>query len=98
MKKLLFISNGYGEDAISAKIAITLQKKASFCSLAAFPTVGDGKIYEEKGIPLAGRGVTLPSEGFVRSFKDLALDLKSGLFHFHRSEKAEKDLYRGTAV
>jgi len=79
MKKLLFISNGYGEDAISAKIAITLQKKASFCSLAAFPTVGDGKIYEEKGIPLAGRGVTLPSEGFVRSFKDLALDLKSGL-------------------
>jgi len=80
-KKLLFISNGYGEDAVSAQIAITLQKKAPLLYISAFPTVGDGKNYEERGIPLAGMGIRLPSEGFIRSFKDFIVDMKSGFIH-----------------
>lgn len=79
-QRLLFISNGYGEDIIAAHIARTIQSLYPDMTVCAFPTVGGGDFYSTKHIPLAGQGAYLPSEGFVRSLKDFARDVKNGFF------------------
>jgi len=78
--RILFISNGYGEDNVAAHIAGELQRKYPTLAVSGFPTVGSGRFYTESGIPLAGEGVRMPSEGFVRSAKDLLRDMSRGLF------------------
>lgn len=62
MIDFLFISNGYGEDAIAAGIAKLLPPNQS---VAGFPMVGEGKAYEGEGIPviagfppLSGAGIS----------------------------------------
>ncbi len=79
-KKILFISNGYGEDNIAANVASELRKQNPQCKIGGFPTVGHGKFYNELNIHLAGRGIELPSEGFVRSIKDFVNDVRDGFF------------------
>lgn len=76
--RVLFVSNGYGEDTVSARIAKGLAEVEPGYQIRGFPTVGGGKNYTEAGIELAGRGPELPSEGFVRSLKDLLTDVKNG--------------------
>jgi len=78
--RLLFISNGYGEDIIAARIAQKIHTLYSSLTVAAFPTVGQGAFYEKIGIRLAGAGAKLPSEGFVRSPKEFIKDVKNGFF------------------
>jgi uncharacterized protein (TIGR03492 family) len=78
--RVLFISNGYGEDNIAAHIAGELQHKYPTLTVSGFPTVGSGRFYNENSIPLAGEGIRMPSEGFVRSAKDLLRDMSRGLF------------------
>jgi len=79
--KFLFISNGYGEDNVSAHIARVFPQYFPGCTVHGYPTVGGGKFYSDSGIGLAGRGPDLPSEGFVRSFRDLFNDILNGFFH-----------------
>ncbi len=79
--KFLFISNGYGEDNVSAHIARVFPQYFPGCTVNGFPTVGGGKFYTDSGIELAGRGPNFPSEGFVRSFRDLFNDILNGFFH-----------------
>lgn len=79
-RKILFISNGYGEDAVSTHIAKALYKKTPELVIRGFPTVGTGRFYKESGFELAGSGLEMPSEGFVRSFKSLNRDITNGLF------------------
>jgi uncharacterized protein (TIGR03492 family) len=79
--RFLFISNGYGEDNVSAHIARVFPQYFPGCTVSGFPTVGGGKFYTDSGIDLAGRGPDLPSEGFVRSYKDLFNDILNGFFH-----------------
>jgi len=76
--RLLFISNGYGEDIIGAHIAQKIHVMYPHLPVAAFPTVGHGDFYDRVGIKLAGRGAELPSEGFVRSLKEFFRDVKNG--------------------
>lgn len=77
--KFLLVSNGYGEDNIAAHIGSKLLELNSSSKVYGFPTVGDGKFYRENNIPLLGRGLSMPSEGFVRSIGLLLADLSSGL-------------------
>jgi uncharacterized protein (TIGR03492 family) len=67
----LFLSNGYGEDAIAAKIAEVLKDERRS---AAFPLIGRGISYENKGIPVLMSFSELPSAGV-----SLFQDFKSGL-------------------
>ena len=78
--RVLFVSNGYGEDNVAAHVAGELQRKYPALLVSGFPTVGNGRFYTENGIPLAGEGIRMPSEGFVRSAKDLLRDMSRGLF------------------
>jgi uncharacterized protein (TIGR03492 family) len=79
-KKILFISNGYGEDVVSARVAKAFLERHPACTVLGFPTVGRGAFYEETGIRLAGKGPELPSEGFVRSPRDFFRDVAHGFF------------------
>jgi len=78
LKNILFVSNGYGEDIVSAHIAAEYQEQNPGAVIKAYPTVGQGNFYTQKGIELAGFGADLPTEGFIRSFKDFISDLKHG--------------------
>ena len=77
---ILFISNGYGEDNVAAHIAKEFLNQYSDYRIAGYPTVGQGKFYDQLGVPLAGRGISLPSEGFVRTPKDFFKDVIHGFF------------------
>jgi len=78
-KKILFLSNGYGEDNVSAYIAKKLKEKNPDFIIKGFPSVGEGKFYQELGLKLAGRGTNLPGEGFIRNIKDFFIDINNGL-------------------
>ena len=79
-KRILFVSNGYGEDNVAAHIAQEYRTLFPGHRLAGYPTVGQGRFYEQLGIQLVGRGIDLPSEGFVRSPRDFFIDIWNGLF------------------
>jgi len=77
MKKILFISNGHGEDAIAATIIRDLPKDLS---TTAMPLVGEGKAYDELGIEIIGPRKKMPSGGFIyHNSSNLINDLTSGL-------------------
>ena len=79
--KLLFISNGHGEDAIGGRLAQEFRKLAPNLELAAVPIVGRGMPYERAGIPLLGPRWELPSGGFTFTSLDLLLgDWRDGMY------------------
>jgi len=80
VRSILFISNGYGEDNVAAHIAQEFLSQYPDYRITGYPTVGQGKFYDQLGIPLAGRGISLPSEGFVRTPKDFFKDVIQGFF------------------
>jgi uncharacterized protein (TIGR03492 family) len=65
---------------MAAHIAKKIQELDPDCTVAGFPTVGQGKSYSAAGIELAGRGAELPSEGFVRTLKTFMRDVRNGFF------------------
>jgi uncharacterized protein (TIGR03492 family) len=78
--RVLLISNGHGEDQISAVLGKSLAEVAPELALSALPLVGSGQAYLEQGIPLLMQGENLPSGGFSRnSLKNLWMDIKAGL-------------------
>ena len=78
--KILLISNGYGEDNVAAHLGLKLKEIFPEFTVDAFPTVGKGKFYLTCGIQVVGHGPELPSEGFIRSFKDFIVDVLNGFF------------------
>jgi uncharacterized protein (TIGR03492 family) len=79
--KLLFISNGHGEDAIGGRLAQEFRKLAPNLELAAVPIVGRGMPYERAGIPVLGPRWELPSGGFTFTSFDLLLgDWRDGMY------------------
>jgi uncharacterized protein (TIGR03492 family) len=79
--KLLFISNGHGEDAIGGRLAQEFRKLAPNLELAAVPIVGRGMPYERAGIPVLGPRWELPSGGFTFTSLDLLLgDWRDGMY------------------
>lgn len=78
--RILFMSNGHGEDLIAARIIQDLRNEPGM-DIRALPIVGTGAAYTAINIPLILAGCNLPSGGFVRNgFDKLMMDLRAGLF------------------
>src|SRR5690625_1533806 len=78
--RILFLSNGHGEDQIGSLLALRLQEKAPWLAPEAFPLVVAGHPYRNAACPLLGPARALPAGGLpMHSFGNLMADLKSGL-------------------
>ncbi len=94
--KILFLSNGHGEDLIAARLIKEMPQQ----EIAALPIVGAGLPYEELGINILGPRRSLPSGGFIyQSISNMIRDIASGLgkntldqIRVLRRQKSEFDL------
>ena len=79
-KRVLFISNGHGEDNHSAFIIRRLQEIAPDIDIAAIPIVGLGHAYRRLNIPILSPTQELPSGGFTYGDRWLLVkDIQAGL-------------------
>ncbi len=77
MRRILFITNGHGEDLVAAEI---IKKFGREAAPTVFPVVGEGKIFESLNIQVLGPKRKLPSGGFsLRNLFYLAQDIYAGL-------------------
>jgi len=85
MKKILFISNGHGEDAIANKIISCLRAEPiPDIDIHAWPMVGEGAAYTKNEIPVMGPFNRLPSCGFATlSWRWMVKDLLAGWIPTH---------------
>ncbi len=73
-KRLLFISNGYGEDSIAAELIRNLPKSIP---VQAWPMIGEGRAYD--GVcPIVGPRAAMPSEGWRNVKGSLLRDIRGG--------------------
>jgi uncharacterized protein (TIGR03492 family) len=81
IEKVLFISNGHGEDLNAVQILKALRTEHPQVEIGAMPLVGYGNAYRNLNIKIIGPTELLPSGGFVytSTFK-LLTDIRSGLF------------------
>ena len=78
--KLLFVSNGHGEDAIGGHLARTFLELDSSLEIEAMPIIGRGMPYERVGVRVLGPRMDLPSGGFTfTSLKLLWADWQAGM-------------------
>jgi uncharacterized protein (TIGR03492 family) len=82
--KILFISNGYGEDLIASNLIkafahLALNDPKMPIDILPLPLVGSGQAYTNAGYPPLLTNSILPSGGFIKSFSLLAKDIKHGL-------------------
>lgn len=79
-ERLLFISNGHGEDDNSSHVIRTLRAIRPTLDISALAIVGEGNAYRKLDIPLVGPTYTLPSGGFTYMNRLLLInDIKAGL-------------------
>ena len=79
-KRVLFISNGHGEDNHSSYIIETLRELCPTLDIAAMPIVGEGQAYRRLDVPIIGPTLTLPSGGFTYMNRlKLFRDIQAGL-------------------
>ena len=78
--KLLFVSNGHGEDAIGGRLAREFLRLKPDLEVEAIPIVGTGKAYERAGVSIGGPRWEPPSGGFTFTSLGLFLnDWRDGL-------------------
>jgi len=63
-RRLLFLSNGHGEDLNASLVISALCRFVPEMSPAAMPIVGKGDAYQKLGVPIIGPTQQLPSGGF----------------------------------
>ena len=74
IKRLLFISNGHGEDSIAAEI---VRRLPAAIKVETYPTLGDGRAYN--GIcDIVGPRAQLASEGWRNTRGSIAEDIRGG--------------------
>ncbi len=79
-KRILFISNGHGEDNHTSHVIQTLRQLSPSIEMAAMPIVGEGKAYRSLDIPIIGPTQIMPSGGFFYMKRLYLLkDFQSGL-------------------
>ncbi|MBD2188013.1 lipid-A-disaccharide synthase-related protein [Pseudanabaena mucicola] len=79
-KRVLFISNGHGEDLNACEVLKALRQKYSDIDAIAMPLVGDGNAYRRAGVEIATPTKALPSGGFAyMSLWKQIEDFQSGL-------------------
>jgi uncharacterized protein (TIGR03492 family) len=64
-QKILFISNGHGEDLNGSLVLNALRLQQPELELAAMPVVGEGHAYRQSEIEIIGPTQSLPSGGFI---------------------------------
>lgn len=80
MRRVLFISNGHGEDMVGSYIAKALKTLAEDLEILAFPLVGKGGFYANSGFRVVSPTKMMPSGGFLhQSLSYFLKDLASGL-------------------
>ncbi len=79
-QRLLYISNGHGEDNHSAHVIRTLRALRPELEIGALPVVGEGNDYRKLNVPIVGPTYTLPSGGFTFMNRlRLINDIRAGL-------------------
>ncbi|GAB4527789.1 MAG: lipid-A-disaccharide synthase-related protein [Pleurocapsa sp.] len=79
-RKVLFISNGHGEDNHTSHVVETLLELVPDLDVAAMPIVGEGKAYRRLNVPIIGPTQIMPSGGFFYMKRLYFLkDFQSGL-------------------
>jgi uncharacterized protein (TIGR03492 family) len=63
-QRILFLSNGHGEDLNASLILQALRQLAPQVEVAAMPIVGTGGAYQKLQVPIIGPTQQLPSSGF----------------------------------
>lgn len=79
---LLFLSNGFGEDAVGAILIEEILKIAPGIKIKVLPLVGEGKSYKklnDLGVEILGPVKLLPSGGFIRGPYWIMRDILAGL-------------------
>lgn len=80
MGKVIFITNGHGEDSIAKTIINRLKEKDPSLDIAALPLVGSGSLFEGENVKIIGPRKELPSSGFpTLNIGSLFADLQKGL-------------------
>jgi len=78
MKKILFITNGHGEDAVASRIIRHLDLK--HVNIDVLPVVGRAEAFKDLSVNIIGPKKILPGGGFgLRNYSYLIKDLFSGL-------------------
>ena len=78
MKKILFITNGHGEDAIAARIIRYLYME--HINIDVLPVIGSAEAFKDLSVNVIGPKKILPGGGFgLRNYSYLIKDLFSGL-------------------
>jgi hypothetical protein len=78
MKRILFISNGHGEDLVAAELINRLDHHQIEC--LALPLVGEGKVFDSLPIRVFGARKAFPSGGFsLRNLRYFLKDIYAGL-------------------
>ncbi len=79
VKSILFLSNGYAEDAISASIIEKLHENLPDLEIKALPLVGEGKFYNRTNTKVLGPCRVTASGGFMKAgLSHIVKDIKSG--------------------
>jgi uncharacterized protein (TIGR03492 family) len=100
--KIIFLSNGYGEDTISTYIIRELKNKINNIDISAFPLVNDGEKYKQNNIKVIGPTKILKSSGIsgFLNIKNFIIDIKDGLLNlilkqlnFIKEYKNKKNIY-----
>ena len=86
--KILFISNGIGEDTIAAGIIEHLKQKMNVEDILAFPLVGEGDPYLKTEVQIVAPVKTLPSGGLIPSgyVSNVMKDIFAGLLSLSASQ------------
>jgi uncharacterized protein (TIGR03492 family) len=100
--KIIFLSNGYGENTISTYIIRELKNKINNIDISAFPLVNDGEKYKQNNIKVIGPTKILKSSGIsgFLNIKNFIIDIKDGLLNlilkqlnFLKEYKNKKNIY-----
>lgn len=84
MKKLLFLSNGHGEDQTAARI---IKELGDNFDISAYPLVGEGFEFSRLNVKLLDPRKPMPSGGFsLRNMLTLPKDIANGLFGLYWSQ------------
>ncbi len=79
--RIVVCSNGYGEDSMGALLAEKLRARFPEADIGAFPIVGKGELYAQRGIRIDSVPADSPTGGVVKySLLDLWKDIRAGLF------------------
>lgn len=102
--KILFISNGHGEDTDTSYLIRALRMAAPGIEASAVPLVGNGNAYRRIDVPIVAPTLVLPSGGFTYVDRKLIFDdIRAGLigntiaqWRAMRRAAADADLVVGT--